>query len=170
MTRAVEALGLEPAWVLVDGNALPKWQRPSKAIVDGDAKCRSIAAASIIAKVTRDRMMADYARELSGLWLGDATAAIRRPSIAARSTTLGLTPLHRRSFGPVREFEAAQRAAGARVEEIAAASPFESHHQGLSPRQLQSNSTSCGRGSFGRLFLAFQNGPLTLDRLTASPA
>src|SRR5689334_6458247 len=46
MTRAVEALGLEPAWVLVDGNACPKWQRPSKAIVDGDAKCRSIAAAS----------------------------------------------------------------------------------------------------------------------------
>src|SRR4030095_2406466 len=42
MTRAVEALGLEPAWVLVDGNACPKWDRPSKAIVDGDAKCRSI--------------------------------------------------------------------------------------------------------------------------------
>ena len=66
MTRAVEALGLEPAWVLVDGNACPRWQRPSKAIVDGDAKCRSIAAASIIAKVTRDRMMADYAREYPG--------------------------------------------------------------------------------------------------------
>ena len=66
MSRAVEALGLEPAWVLVDGNACPKWQRPSKAIVDGDAKCRSIAAASIIAKVTRDRIMADYAREYPG--------------------------------------------------------------------------------------------------------
>ena len=66
MTRAVEALGLEPAWVLVDGNACPKWQRPSKAIVDGDAKCRSIGAASIIAKVTRDRIMADYAREYPG--------------------------------------------------------------------------------------------------------
>src|SRR3954453_5118538 len=57
MTRAVEALGIEPAWVLVDGNATPRWQRPSKAIVDGDAKCRSIAAASIISKVTRDRIM-----------------------------------------------------------------------------------------------------------------
>ena len=43
-----------------------RWQRPSKAIVDGDAKCRSIAAASIIAKVTRDRIMADYAREYPG--------------------------------------------------------------------------------------------------------
>src|SRR5258708_17771221 len=66
MARAVEALGLEPAWVLVDGNALPKWTRPSKAIVDGDAKCRSIAAASIIAKVTRDRIMADFALEYPG--------------------------------------------------------------------------------------------------------
>ena len=70
MTRAVEALGLEPAWVLVDGNACPRWQRPSKAIVAGDAKCRSIAAASIIAKVTRDRMMAEHARDLSRLRLG----------------------------------------------------------------------------------------------------
>ena len=69
MTRAVEALGLEPAWVLVDGNACPRWQRPSKAIVDGDAKCRSIAAASIIAKVTRDRMMAGMQR-ISRLRLG----------------------------------------------------------------------------------------------------
>jgi ribonuclease HII len=62
MSRAVEALGLEPAWVLVDGNACPKWQRPSKAIIDGHAKCRSIAAASILAKVTRDRIMDIYDR------------------------------------------------------------------------------------------------------------
>src|SRR5688572_8626436 len=61
MSRAVEALGFDPAWVLVDGNACPRWQRPSKAIVAGDAKCRSIAAASIVAKVTRDRIMADHA-------------------------------------------------------------------------------------------------------------
>src|SRR3954465_9955056 len=66
MTRAVEALGIEPAWVLVDGNACPRWQRPSRAIVDGDAKCRSIAAASIIAKVTRDRMMVEYADTYPG--------------------------------------------------------------------------------------------------------
>ncbi|HEX8639981.1 MAG TPA: ribonuclease HII, partial [Allosphingosinicella sp.] len=49
MVRAVEALGIEPAMVLVDGNRCPKWDRPSVAIVDGDAKCRSIAAASIVA-------------------------------------------------------------------------------------------------------------------------
>src|SRR6187549_3804128 len=66
MSRAVEALGFEPAWVLVDGNATPRWQRPSKAIVAGDTKCRSIAAASILAKVTRDRMMAEYAEAHPG--------------------------------------------------------------------------------------------------------
>ncbi|MES2001981.1 MAG: ribonuclease HII [Pseudomonadota bacterium] len=101
MTRAVEALGLDPAWVLVDGNACPRWQRPSKAIVAGDSKCRSIAAASIIAKVTRDRLMADLARDFPGYgWetnRGYPTAHHRRALGA-----LGLTPHHRRSFGPVR--------------------------------------------------------------------
>ncbi len=105
MTRAVEALGLEPAWVLVDGNACPKWQRPSKAIVDGDAKCRSIAAASIIAKVTRDRIMADYAREWPGYgW--EHNRGYPTPDHRRAITDLGLTPLHRRSFGFVREIEA----------------------------------------------------------------
>src|SRR5215213_3321206 len=101
MTRAVEALGLEPAWVLVDGNACPKWQRPSKAIVEGDAKCRSIAAASIIAKVTRDRIMADYAREYPGYgW--DHNRGYGTPHHYRALDALGLTPLHRRSFPRVR--------------------------------------------------------------------
>src|SRR5215217_564443 len=105
MTRAVEALGLEPAWVLVDGNACPKWQRPSKAIVDGDAKCRSIGAASIIAKVTRDRMMVDYARDYPGYgW--ETNRGYGTPEHHRALQTLGLTPLHRRSFAPVREIEA----------------------------------------------------------------
>ena len=64
--RGRGARALEPAWVLVDGNACPRWERPSKAIVAGDAKCRSIAAASIVAKVTRDRIMADHARDYPG--------------------------------------------------------------------------------------------------------
>jgi ribonuclease HII len=101
MTRAVEALGLEPAWVLVDGNALPKWQRPSKAIVDGDAKCRSIGAASIIAKVTRDRIMADYAREYPGYgW--ERNRGYGTPEHWRALHALGPTPLHRRSFPRVR--------------------------------------------------------------------
>ena len=102
MTRAVEALGLEPAWVLVDGNACPKWQRPSKAIVDGDAKCRSIAAASIIAKVTRDRMMAEHARDYPGYgW--EHNRGYPTPDHRRALRELGPTPLHRRSFGFVRE-------------------------------------------------------------------
>jgi ribonuclease HII len=102
MTRAVEALGFEPAWVLVDGNATPRWQRPSKAIVAGDAKCRSIAAASIVAKVTRDRIMADYARDYPGYgW--EHNRGYPTPEHIRALDTLGLTPLHRRSFGRVRE-------------------------------------------------------------------
>jgi ribonuclease HII len=105
MSRAVEAIGLEPAWVLVDGNACPKWQRPSKAIVDGDAKCRSIAAASIIAKVTRDRMMAELAREYPGYgW--ERNRGYGTPEHYRGLNALGLTPLHRRSFAPVREIAA----------------------------------------------------------------
>jgi ribonuclease HII len=106
MTRAVEALvesgGIEPAWVLVDGNACPRWQRPSKAIVAGDARCRSIAAASIVAKVTRDRMMADYARDYPGYgW--EHNRGYPTPEHIRALDTFGLTPLHRRSFGPVRD-------------------------------------------------------------------
>lgn len=107
MTRAVEALGIEPAWVLVDGNACPRWQRPSKAIVDGDAKCRSIAAASIIAKVTRDRMMAEWAAEYPGYgW--ETNRGYATPEHYRGLKTLGLTPLHRRSFAPIRAMEQGQ--------------------------------------------------------------
>jgi ribonuclease HII len=106
MTRAVEALGIEPAWVLVDGNATPRWQRPSRAIVDGDAKCRSIAAASIIAKVTRDRMMVDYAEAHPGYgW--EHNRGYPTPDHRRALRELGPTPLHRRSFGLVRQIIAA---------------------------------------------------------------
>jgi ribonuclease HII len=102
MTRAVEALGIEPAWVLVDGNATPRWTRPSKAIVGGDAKCRSIAAASIIAKVTRDRMMANYARDHPGYgW--ESNRGYGTPQHYRGLEEHGITPLHRRSFAPIRE-------------------------------------------------------------------
>jgi ribonuclease HII len=126
MTRAVEALGLEPAWVLVDGNACPRWQRPSKAIVDGDAKCRSIAAASIIAKVTRDRMMADYAREYPGYgW--EHNRGYPTPDHRRAINDLGVTPLHRRSFGLVRQIEARKAQPELVFEETGAGESFESH-------------------------------------------
>jgi ribonuclease HII len=102
MTRAVEALGFDPAWILVDGNACPRWERPSKAIVAGDARCRSIAAASIVAKVTRDKIMSDYAREHPGYgW--ETNKGYGTPEHHRALDALGLTPLHRRSFAPVRQ-------------------------------------------------------------------
>src|SRR5690606_37025300 len=57
MRRAVEGLRLKPAKVLVDGNRLPRLDVLSEAIVGGDAKVKSISAASIVAKVTRDRLL-----------------------------------------------------------------------------------------------------------------
>ncbi len=123
MTRAVEALGLEPAWVLVDGNACPRWQRPSKAIVAGDAKCRSIAAASIVAKVTRDRMMAEQAREYPGYgW--ETNRGYGTPEHHRGLEALGVTPLHRRSFAPVREILARRAHPELQLTESAAASPL----------------------------------------------
>ena len=102
MVRAVDALGVDPAMILVDGNACPRWDRPSKAIVAGDAKCRSIAAASIVAKVTRDRIMADYARDHPGYgW--ERNKGYPTPEHCRALTELGLTPLHRRSFAPCRQ-------------------------------------------------------------------
>jgi ribonuclease HII len=102
MTRAVAALPQEPAWILVDGNACPRWDRPSKAIVAGDARCRSIAAASIIAKVTRDRIMAEHARDYPGYgW--ETNRGYPTPEHIRGIAALGLTPLHRRTFSRVRE-------------------------------------------------------------------
>lgn len=103
MERAVDALvaaGIAPAMVLVDGNRCPRWRHPSQAIISGDALCLSIAAASIIAKHERDRMMVEQDALHPGYgWArnkGYGTADHR-----AALTRLGPTPLHRRSFAPV---------------------------------------------------------------------
>ncbi len=103
MTRAVDALGLDPAMVLVDGNRCPRWERPSVAIVAGDSKCRSIAAASIVAKVTRDRIMRDYAADHPGYgW--ETNKGYGTPEHLRALRAFGPTPLHRRSFAPVQQF------------------------------------------------------------------
>jgi ribonuclease HII len=103
MIRAVDALGTDPAMVLVDGNRCPKWQRPSVAIVSGDAKCRSIAAASIVAKVTRDQIMREYAQDHPGYgW--ETNKGYGTPEHLRALQALGPTPLHRRSFAPVQQF------------------------------------------------------------------
>ncbi|WP_315763088.1 ribonuclease HII [Sphingomonas sp. Y38-1Y] len=102
MTRAVEALGIAPAMVLVDGNRCPKWTWSSEAVVGGDARCLSIAAASIVAKEHRDALMRDY----DAAWPGYGWASNKgyaAPEHRDALKRLGPTPIHRRSFAPVRE-------------------------------------------------------------------
>ena len=94
MERAVDALGLEPAMVLIDGNAARAGSGASIAIVEATRSCQSIAAASIVAKVTRDRIMIDMLSCIPAT-AGRPTRAIPRPSISARSRRWG----RRRSTG-----------------------------------------------------------------------
>lgn len=100
MTRAVGALGADCAHVLVDGNRCPDWRWASTAIVGGDARCLSIAAASIIAKEERDRIMiAAAAKHPHYGWDTNKGYGSARHLAALRDH--GPTPLHRRSFAPV---------------------------------------------------------------------
>ena len=101
MCRAIEALAEAPAAALVDGNRVPRDLRcAGEAIVGGDGLAASVAAASIVAKVTRDRIMADLAALHPGYgWernRGYGTAEHR-----AALLRLGVNPEHRRSFRPV---------------------------------------------------------------------
>jgi ribonuclease HII len=102
MCRAVAALDPLPEAALIDGNRVPPdFPCRAAALVGGDARAPSIAAASIVAKVTRDRIMADLATRYPGYgWetnQGYGTAEHR-----SALERLGVTPHHRRSFQPVR--------------------------------------------------------------------
>ncbi|WP_294130385.1 ribonuclease HII [Sphingobium sp.] len=100
MTRAVEALGQECQHVLVDGNRVPDWRWAATAVIGGDAKCLSIAAASILAKEARDRMMLEAAASHPHYgWESNKGYGSAQHLAALR--THGPTPLHRRSFAPV---------------------------------------------------------------------
>jgi ribonuclease HII len=102
MRRAVEGLRLKPAKVLVDGNRLPVLDVLAEAIVKGDAKVPAISAASILAKVHRDRWCAEYDREFpqygfaghKGYGTAEHLAALRAH---------GACPQHRKTFAPVTE-------------------------------------------------------------------
>ena len=103
MERAVAALPTDCDHVLVDGNKKPRWTRSTETIVSGDALCVSIAAASIIAKVTRDRMMIELAGAHDGY--GWATnKGYGTPEHAAGLRERGPCVHHRQSFWPVREW------------------------------------------------------------------
>lgn len=100
MTRAMEALTADCAHVLVDGNRCPDWRWASTAVVEGDAKCLSIAAASILAKEERDRMMVAAAQDYPHYgWASNKGYGSAQHMAALRAH--GPTPLHRRSFAPV---------------------------------------------------------------------
>lgn len=106
MMLAVDALPQCPSHVLVDGNRLPRWERPSTPLVGGDALSLAIAAASIIAKHTRDMIMIEHSRTHPHYdWHSNKGYSCPAHLRALREH--GPTPLHRRSFWPVAQAELA---------------------------------------------------------------
>tara|TARA_R110002110_G_scaffold376568_2_gene586824 strand:+ start:337391 stop:338014 length:624 start_codon:yes stop_codon:yes gene_type:complete len=101
MTRAVTGLAVAPARALIDGNQMPELPCPGETVVRGDSKILAIAAASIAAKVTRDRLMAALAQDHPGYgWERNAGYGTAEHRSALES--LGVTIHHRRSFAPIR--------------------------------------------------------------------
>lgn len=100
MGEAVKKLSCRPRLALVDGNRAPRLRCQTRTIVKGDAKCLSIAAASIVAKVTRDRMMIALAREHPGYGF-ERHKGYGTPEHREALVRLGLCVHHRRSFKPV---------------------------------------------------------------------
>ncbi len=104
MRRALNSLSEKPRFLLVDGNhSLKNINIPQKAIVKGDNRSVSIAAASIIAKVYRDKLMANLAREFSGYgW--ETNAGYGTKAHQEGLAQWGVTPHHRQSFKPIQKF------------------------------------------------------------------
>jgi len=106
MERAVDGLPVAPEYVLVDGNRCPNWRWPSEPVVKGDSRVAEISAASILAKVTRDREMEELDERYPGYEIA-RHKGYPTPVHLEALARLGVTPEHRRSFRPVQEaFEA----------------------------------------------------------------
>ena len=104
MRRALARLAVRPDVVLVDGLPCPELGCPHQAIVDGDARCHSIAAASVIAKTVRDRLMGLLGgRHPAYAWASNK--GYGTPEHLAALAALGFTAHHRRSFSPVVQLE-----------------------------------------------------------------
>ena len=98
----VQAKGFNPVFGLIDGNRLPKWEIPCQAVIGGDGKSLSIGAASIVAKVTRDRMMANLAQEYPAYgWERNAGYGTAEHIAALRE--YGPTIHHRKSYAPIKK-------------------------------------------------------------------
>ena len=102
MQRAVKNLSMQPDKVLVDGNRAPEFECPAQAIIGGDGLEPSISAASIVAKVTRDNIMQEYAMVYPGYGLEKHMGYPTKQHMQALNE-LGVTPIHRTSFAPVRK-------------------------------------------------------------------
>lgn len=101
MHRAVAGLSIQPEYVLVDGNKVPKWPYKAEAVVKGDSRVPAIAAASILAKVTRDREMVALDSVYPGYGIAGHKGYPTKVHMEALQR-LGVTPIHRRSYAPVR--------------------------------------------------------------------
>ena len=101
MKRAVEGLAVQPEHVWVDGNKIPRWDYAAEAVVKGDSRVAAISAASILAKVTRDREMIAFDKKYPGYGFADHKGYPTRVHLEALER-LGVTPIHRTSYGPVK--------------------------------------------------------------------
>ncbi|MBK1640972.1 ribonuclease HII [Chromatium okenii] len=101
MQRAVAGLPLAPQLVLVDGNRCPEFGCAARAVIGGDGLIPAIGAASILAKVARDRLLEQLDVECPGYGFAQHKGYPTRAHLAALQT-LGVCPHHRRSFAPVR--------------------------------------------------------------------
>ena len=101
MTRAVQGLHIQPEHVLVDGNKLPKWRYTAEAVVKGDSRVAAISAASILAKVVRDREMLEMDKLYPGYGFAGHKGYPTKVHMDALDK-LGITPIHRTSYAPVR--------------------------------------------------------------------
>ena len=100
MRLAVEQLALSPDYLLIDGVDTIDWHGPQKAVVEGDSISLSIAAASVLAKVHRDRMLVELDSQFPGYGLASHKGYGSAEHLAALAR-LGPTPMHRKSFHPV---------------------------------------------------------------------
>tara|TARA_R110000764_G_scaffold218298_4_gene305735 strand:+ start:12920 stop:13522 length:603 start_codon:yes stop_codon:yes gene_type:complete len=101
MQRAVAGLSVRPDLVLIDGNRCPALPMRSEAVIKGDSRVPAIAAASILAKVARDREMVALDRQYPGYGMA-RHKGYPTPVHLKALRDLGATPIHRRSFAPVR--------------------------------------------------------------------
>lgn len=101
MRRAIEGLHIQPKLAMIDGNRCPKLSMRAEAVIQGDGKVPAIAAASILAKVSRDREMAAFELIYPGYGIG-GHKGYPTPAHLEALARLGPTPIHRRSFAPVR--------------------------------------------------------------------